>query len=102
MKLNLPSGTTFCTDASGKRVCTGSQMGRRNELPDDRNAVCKLRLSRLPFVDGDYDRWGAYWGCPANVWCAWTDGVLVFARADGRELAKSEILSVLPGAKFYR
>jgi hypothetical protein len=102
MKLSLPSGTTFFTNDSGRRVCTGSQFGRRDELPDDSTAPVKLRLTRLPFVDSDYDRWGAYWGSPANLWCAWTDGVRLFVRADDRDTAKMLVAKKLPNAKFYR
>lgn len=72
MKFSLPNGTTGFTDDTGKWVCTGSQMGRSNILPTDRlTASPKLHLIRLPFVDQCYDRWGAYWGGPANVWCAY-------------------------------
>jgi len=102
MKLHLPSGTTGFVNDAGKWICTGSQMGRRDELPDDRQTVRKLRLTRLPFVDGDYDKWGAYWGSPANVWCGWADGVRLFVRADDRDAAKKFIQEKLPTAKFYR
>jgi hypothetical protein len=72
----------------------GAKMGRRNEIPSDYSGQ-KLRLTRLPFVDGAYDRWGAYWGCPANIWCAWGETeegrVRVFVRADDRELAKVKV-----------
>ena len=101
MKLQLPSGTTGFVNDAGKWICTGSQMGRRDELPSDRQAVCKLRLTRLPFVDSDYDRWGAYWGSPANVWLGWADGVRLFVRADDRDEAKKFIQVKLPTAKFY-
>jgi len=102
MKLQLPSGTTGFVNDAGKWICTGSQMGRRDELPDDRQTVRKLRLTRLSFVDGDYDRQGAYWGSPANVWCGWADGVRLFVRADDRDAAKKFIQEKLPTAKFYR
>jgi hypothetical protein len=102
MKLHLPSGTTGFVNDAGHWVCTGSQFGRRDELPDDRLTLRKLRLTRLPFVDGDYDRWGAYWGSPANLWCAWADGVRVFVRADNRVEAKKLTTVKLPNAKFYR
>lgn len=81
-------------------------MGRPNVLPDDTTLDCKLRLTRLPFVSGDYDRWGAYWGSPANIWLAWGDcgevSAKVFVRADTREQAKRKVLEVLTGATFYR
>lgn len=46
----------------------GAPMGRRNRcemLPDE---VGKVYLQQVPFVDGCYDRGGAYWGAPANLW----------------------------------
>ena len=101
MKLHLPTGTTGFFSDTGKWVCTGSQFGRRDVLPVDREPS-KLRLNRLPFVDGDYDRWGAYWGSPANVWCGWNDSVRIFVRADNRAEAKEIILTKLSTAKFHR
>jgi hypothetical protein len=83
----------------------GAQMGRRNEVPDD-YAGEKLRMLRLPFVDGCYDRWGAYWGSPANVWCAWgesaTERVRIFVRGNDRAAACREVLKALPSARFAR
>lgn len=84
----------------------GAQMGRRNEVPES-YAGEKLRLTRLPFVDGVYDRWGAYWGGLATVWCAWgetTEGedVRVFVRADCRAMAKLRTREVIPGTvRFF-
>lgn len=72
----------------------GAQMGRPSIIPPDYDGE-KLQLVRLPFVDGAYDRWGAYWGLPANVWCAWgqtaTEQMEVFVRADSRQAAKKAI-----------
>lgn len=92
-------------------------MGRPNILPEKPDQAIKLRLQRVPFVDGDYDRWGAYWGCPANVW-AYTNrvdasggydtkgapGQLVelFVRGNTRDQAKSAVRALLSLAKFYR
>lgn len=106
MKLSLPSGITGFYNDENKWIATGSQMGRRNVLPDDRNIPAKLHLVRLPFVDGCYDKWGAYWGSPANVWCAWGDcaevAVKVFIRANDRREAKARVREELPNARFYR
>lgn len=102
--LSLSSGATGFTNEDGQWICTGSQMGRRDTLPASTHP--KLRLQRLPFVDGGYDRWGAYWGGPANVWCAWGDtgevAARVFLRADSRSEAKAKVRQTLPGARFYR
>lgn len=119
--LSLPSGATGFTDDRGQWVCTGSQMGRRNVLPDDRKASVKLRLVRLPFVDGCYDKWGAYWGSPANVYCAFAGDatetelqgfarvpvrvmrpdVAIFTRANSHAEAKQKVRELLPNARFY-
>ena len=119
-KLTLPSGTTGFVDDTGKWVCTGSQMGRRDILPSEQKEPYRLRLTRLPFIDGCYDWCGAYWGFPANIWCAWSGGsaltefkdspapkpneleVCVFVRANGRDAAKKLISQKLLNAKFYR
>ena len=47
----------------------GSPMGRSsyNDLP---HKAIKVHLNYVPFIDGAYDRGGAYWGCPANLYCA--------------------------------
>lgn len=119
-KLILPSGATGFTNDAGQWICTGSQMGRPNILPASADRVIKLRLTRLPFVDGCYDRWGAYWGAPATVWCAWNEtagdwfsnwdnNVMktphrpeIFVRADSRDEAKQKVRQLLPLARFYR
>ena len=59
-KLQLPRGTTGFWNDKNEWFCTGSQMGRRDVLPASTHP--KLRLERLRFVDGCYDRAGAYWG----------------------------------------
>jgi len=104
-KLSLPSGATGFTNDAGQWVCTGSQMGRRNVLPENRSEPCNLRLMRLRLVDGAYDQWGAYWGSPANVYCAWGEAgevsARVFVRAVSRVEAKAKVRKSLPAAKFY-
>ena len=102
---SLPNGATYGFDSNGRRICTGSQMGRRDILPNDPETPCKLRLIRLSFVDGDYDQWGAYWGAPANVYCATGEAgdiiAFVFARADSRQEAKAKVRESLPNARFF-
>lgn len=83
----------------------GAQMGRRNELPKDVTASIKLRMSRLQLVDGDYDKWGAYWGAGTkDVYCAWNgeERVKVFVRGMSRTEAKENVQEILPNAKFFR
>ena len=80
----------------------GADMGRRN-LKEGKPE--KLHLQYVTFIDGCYDRGGAYWGGPADLWCAFSPddtendpGVRVFVRAPDRETAKMEVLKQLPGA----
>ncbi len=75
----------------------GAPMGRRSdEIP----AGAKVHLREMPFVDGDYDQGGAYWGGGSvPMFCAWTDeGLATYLRAQDRENAKAQ----LPGLKFFR
>ena len=90
----------------------GAPMGRGNRcemLPEE---VGKVFLQRVPFVDGCYDRGGAYWGAPANLWRAyaeleWMGGADIdvfeqFIRADSREQAKKLLAEDFPNIRFYR
>ena len=101
----------------------GSQMGRRNILPAVRPATIKLHLTRLRWVDGDYDQFSAYWGNSRGtaIYCATSEGafpwvsnwdgttqndarrVEVFIRAHDRESAKAQLRETLAGTKvkFY-
>ena len=99
----------------------GAQMGRRNILSATPPASLKLHLTRLRWVDGDYDQFGAYWGrSPAagDVYCAqsevelpWVsnwDGSIVteprrveiFVRATNRRAAKAGVREVFAVTKF--
>jgi len=97
----------------------GAPMGRPNYLPDDREQPYLMHLTRLRWVDGDYDSGGAYWGYSSkhgDIYCAevqntsskldfWQDegeSVRVFVRAKDRELAKQQVRKLLPNARFYR
>lgn len=48
----------------------GAPMGRRDHHADDQDAPIKLIVHHLPFVDGDYDAGGAYWGAGEPLWRA--------------------------------
>ena len=121
----LSNGSTYFTNEHGEKVCTGSQMGRRDTLPETREGralPCKLRLVRLSWVDGDYDAGGAYWGAtrernprphsramgrPLNhIFRALGDvgeeRAELFVRAATRCQARAAILAKLPAARFYR
>lgn len=60
------------------------------------------RCFRLRFVDGCYDDGGAYWGAPANVYCASAPGLLWFVRAKSRDGAKAKFKDEVPDITFKR
>lgn len=118
----LRDGATYFVNEHGEKVCTGSQMGRRDTLPEDREArktPCKLRLVRLPWVGGDYDTGGAYWGATrapgkgrklgkplSHIFRALGDvgeeRAEIFVRAANRRKARTAVRAKLPAARFYR
>jgi hypothetical protein len=67
----------------------GAQMGRSARI----NGDGPLHLAYVRFVDGDYDLGGAYWGSPADLYCAWSDDemTMIFVRASSRAEAKIEV-----------
>jgi hypothetical protein len=81
----------------------GAPMGRHSTLPRrenvEKDSDIRVYLERLQFYDGDYDRGGAYWGSPADVWRAVSDEptasseprLELFVRAVSREDAKWKI-----------
>ncbi len=87
----------------------GAQMGRRDVLPDNRDAKGRLRLVRLRWVDGDYDFQGAYWGKSdkTNIYYCFGDlpneefTIKIFIRAENRKQAKELIRKILPNISFY-
>ncbi len=102
----MANGATYCTGLNGERICTGSQMGRRDCIPDDRATVKKLRLRKVPMVDyGCYDRGGAYWGQGETLYCAFgesdSEQVEAWFRAENREEAKQKALESFPNARFF-
>ena len=76
----------------------GAPMGRHSHTFGSFDKGRKLHLQRVPLIDGAYDKGGAYWGAPDDLWCAWDDAVTFYLRAGSRALAKDK----LPGARFYR
>jgi len=82
----------------------GAQMGRSNRVGD---TPTKLHLQAVDFIDGDYDRGGAYWGNNgvSRLWCAFSkDGTTrVFIRALKRQEAKALLVEELgEGWSFYK
>jgi hypothetical protein len=113
------------------RACSqrGADMGRPNHF----GTPTKLYLQHVRFgVNDPYDAGGAYWGFPANLWCAHNvraksqltlteprpgevnaggidDVTMVFVRANSRTLAKQAVLACIElswadkhGWSFYR
>lgn len=58
----------------------------------------RVHLQRVPMVDGDYDKGGAYWGGGTPLFCAWNDEGAAYVRAHSRDEAKR----MFPGCTFYR
>lgn len=79
--------------------CTyGAPMGRRGDNPSNLQGVKRLHARRQGGSDG-YDKGGAYWGTPSNVWgvWGWIDGeaVCVYVRASSRLAAIDKVRSGL-------
>lgn len=76
----------------------GAPMGR----PDCTDGLDKpARCFRLRFYDGAYDDGGAYWGAPANVYCATNNnGLRLFTRAADRQDAKTRLRTRYPAIKW--
>lgn len=87
----------------------GAQMGRPNAVPCVKTEAIKLTLRRLDWVDGDYDKGGAYWGNSGNGsmfraygWCASGIPVEIFVRGESRDDARATVKAILPNARFYQ
>lgn len=64
----------------------GAPMGRQ-----DQQIWGKVYMQKVPFVDLAYDRGGAYWGMPANLYVACDyESKMAFVRARNREEAKEK------------
>jgi hypothetical protein len=83
-----------CFKACGPR---GADMGRPSKVGEP----TRLYLQRVRFVDQCYDRGGAYWGAPADLWCAFAGNAedvietMIFVRAGDRNAAKAAVLAVI-------
>ena len=62
----------------------------------------KMHLRKVPLDAGGYDRGGAYWGIGSPLYVAYDDDFRAFFRADDRDDAKAQALTVWPLASFYR
>lgn len=75
--------------------CTyGAPMGRRGDNPTNLQGLKCLHARRQGGGDG-YDKGGAYWGTPSNVWgvWGWVDGQpqCVYVRASSRNDAIQKV-----------
>ena len=78
----------------------GAPMGRRDQLPEDRNTAVVLEIQRLMWVDGDYDEQGAYWGHVEGdyIWRFTGEDTDFFARAKTEAEAVAALRETLPHA----
>jgi hypothetical protein len=71
----------------------GAPMGRFSDNPE--NFSGSVHLEVVPFVDGDYDEGGAYWGGGEEaipVYCAWDNtGAVLYLRAKSSKDAKAQL-----------
>lgn len=78
-------------EVSGHR---GAPMGRFSDNPANLQGLKKLHARRQGGGDG-YDKGGAYWGTPSNVWGVWGwvngDAVCVYVRAGSRADAIDQV-----------
>jgi hypothetical protein len=72
----------------------GAPMGRHGDNPANLQGVKRLHARRQGGSDG-YDKGGAYWGTPSNVWgvWAWIDGqpICTYVRASSRDAAINKV-----------
>lgn len=72
----------------------GAPMGRRGDNPANLQDVKRLHARRQGGRDG-YDRGGAYWGTPSNVWGVWArfggEVVCTYVRAVSRAAAIAKV-----------
>ncbi len=97
------NGATYFTDPeTGERVCTGSQMGRKDFRPADIHAAPEtpLALRRVRLNAG-----GAYWGHGQPLFCGFGhdakgDAVEFYRRANYRQDAARAIRQAWPAVTF--
>ena len=69
----------------------GAPMGRHSDAPGNFNSdpSIKLYARHQGGRDAGYDKGGAYWGTPCNVWAVWTRGgeAVCYVRAATKQLA---------------
>ena len=74
----------------------GAPMGRHGENPSNLQGLKQLRCRRQGGGDG-YDKGGAYWGLPSNVYAVWgwVEGkpLVTYLRAKSREHAIRQVFT---------
>lgn len=72
----------------------GAPMGRHGNNPANLQDVKRLHARRQGGGDG-YDRGGAYWGTPSNVWGVWGwiggEVIVTYTRARSRKEAIEKV-----------
>jgi hypothetical protein len=72
----------------------GAPMGRRGDNPSNLHGLKRLHARRQGGGNG-YDKGGAYWGFPSNVWgvWGWIDGQVscTYVRANSRAAAIAKV-----------
>lgn len=72
----------------------GTPMGRRGDNPSNLQDLKRLHARRQGGGDG-YDKGGAYWGTPSNVWGVWgwvdDEPLCVYVRAWSRNEAIEKV-----------
>src|SRR6187402_380632 len=82
----------------------GAPMGRRDVGSSDESRV-RMTMRLVPFIDGDYDNGGAYWGGGRDtprLWCAWSAdrSVIRYVRAKSLAAALLIVYEDFPNARI--
>lgn len=70
----------------------GAPLGRAGDAPAQYDGESEL-YARHCGGDGYYDRGGAYWGAPSDVFAVWTRGgdFCAYVRANGKQSAINQV-----------
>ena len=107
MKHKLSDGSTGFINERNEWQSTGARRGRANNIPDNPERLIRLSLEKVTMSrDGCYDQGGAYWGIGTPLYVAFGEdderNIEIFERGKTRDEAKTTILRMVPGARFYR
>ncbi|MBS1722489.1 MAG: hypothetical protein JSS66_05720 [Armatimonadetes bacterium] len=96
----MPNINQIFATTEAMNCSRGAPMGRST---DKEGIEHPLYLQRVTFVDYCYDRGGAYWGLPQNLWCAFNEeGTRLFTRASTRHEAAENLRANHDGITFKR